>query len=129
MAQTPYRIATIPGSLRPGNLTGRGAGLSLRLAFLLTQPLPVTVLRLRFWSAPPAGMTARAILRGSTNGYRPSAFSIACTSSGDSGATDGSNRPMTRPSPSTRNFVKFHFTSPPVSGWACRSVRYRYSGA
>jgi len=50
--------------------------------------------------------------------YR-SAFSMAPATSGESGVTLGSKRATTLPLLSTRNLVKFHWTSPPVAGFAC----------
>src|SRR5437867_7883994 len=46
--------------------------------------------------------------------YFGSAFSTAPISSDESGSTPESNREITLPFPSTRNLVKFHFTSPPA---------------
>src|SRR5271154_6015994 len=51
------------------------------------------------------------------------AFSMAEVTSGESGFTLGSKRPITVPSRPTRNFVKFHWISPPVFGLAVLSVR------
>src|SRR5262249_19328576 len=52
-----------------------------------------------------------------------SAFSIAPVISADSGVTLGSNRAITFPLRSSRNFVKFHWISPAVSGFASLLVR------
>jgi len=69
-----------------------------------------------------AGRTGAAPLqrtRPSADSAFQSAFSMAAISSGASGFTPGSNLPITLPSLPTRNFVKFHFTSPPAA-----DVRY-----
>ena len=55
--------------------------------------------------------------------YRFSSFSMASTTSGESGFTGDSNRATTFPCRSTRNLVKFHLMSPATAGFA-RSVRY-----
>src|SRR6516162_1249541 len=57
-----------------------------------------------------------------------SAFSTAEVSSGDSGSTFESKRAITFPSGPTRNLVKFHPISPPVSGCSLLSVRNWYRG-
>ncbi len=57
------------------------------------------------------------------NGYGRT-DSTAAVSSADSGSTFGSKRFTTRPCGSTRNLVKFHFTSPLIpSDVSCVSVR------
>jgi len=55
-------------------------------------------------------------------GYRK-AFSIAAMTSPDWGSIADSNLAFTWPSLPTRNFVKFHWISPPVAGLDCLSVR------
>src|SRR5215471_8750042 len=57
------------------------------------------------------------------------AFSIACTTWSLSGFTCGSNLATILPCRSTRNLLKFHFISPPYSGFEALSVRYLYSGS
>lgn len=51
------------------------------------------------------------------------AFSIAPVTTADSGSIAGSKRAITLPLRSTRNFVKFHWISPPVAGLLFLSVR------
>src|SRR6267154_2412093 len=53
---------------------------------------------------------------------------MTVVTSAESGVTAGSKRARIWPSGPTRNFVKFHWISPPVFGFADLSVKYRYSG-
>ena len=53
-----------------------------------------------------------------------SSFSMAATSAGSSGSTEGPKRATTWPSASTRNLVKFHLISPRMPSAVC-SVKVR----
>ncbi len=70
----------------------------------------------------PAGMAQAPSPAGS--GQAPSAFSIAWTSAGSSGAVRGLKRASTRPSGPSRNFSKFQVMSPGNSAPSPASRRY-----
>ena len=73
----------------------------------------------------------RAELRRRRRGARSqelSSFSMAPTTSSETGAVEGEKRATTSPDRSTRNLAKFHWMSPGPSGPVGDCVRNSYSG-